>query len=242
MIRYDRLSQKPGIFKGFSGISVAEFKDLETKVEPQWLEKERQRLERPERKRAAGGGRKTELPMGEQLLMTMVWLRLYLTIEAFGYLFGVDKATVSRYTRPCCRRCERWGRIRWDGRSHQNGGRGRIWCRRGRLSRLICLCGCHGTASSTSQGKTEEEQYSGKKKRHTCKTQIVVNEHGEVRDVSISVAGSVHDRKLFGHSGVADKIPKDHGRRRPRLSRHSRRFARPQCAPTLQELQASSSH
>ena len=29
-------------------------------------------------------------------LMTMMWVRLYLTTEALGALFGVDKATVSR--------------------------------------------------------------------------------------------------------------------------------------------------
>ena len=60
-----------------------------------------------------------------------------------------------------------------------------------------------------SEQEKQEQYYSGKKKRHTCKTQIVVNEYGEVRDVSISVAGSVHDRKLFSASGVADKIPQE---------------------------------
>ena len=30
--------------------------------------------------------------------MTLVWLRLYLVLEALGYLFGVDKSTASRYT------------------------------------------------------------------------------------------------------------------------------------------------
>ena len=34
--------------------------------------------------------------------MTMIWLRLYLTLEVLGFLFGVDKATVSRYTTRIC--------------------------------------------------------------------------------------------------------------------------------------------
>lgn len=38
---------------------------------------------------------------------------------------------------------------------------------------------------------------------------MIVNEQGVVRDVSDSVPGSVHDRKLFAQSGAAEKIPKE---------------------------------
>ena len=43
---------------------------------------------------------KSRHDLTERLLMTMVWLRLYLTCEAVGFLFGVDKSTASRFTRP----------------------------------------------------------------------------------------------------------------------------------------------
>jgi hypothetical protein len=44
--------------------------------------------------------------------------------------------------------------------------------------------------------------YSGKKKTHTIKTQIVVDKKGTIRHVSPSVPGNVHDKKLFDQSGV----------------------------------------
>ena len=54
----------------------------------------------------------------------------------------------------------------------------------------------------------QKQHYSGKKKRHTRKVQIIVNEHGVVREVSDSVPGAVHDRELFRQSGAAEAIPK----------------------------------
>jgi hypothetical protein len=42
-----------------------------------------------------------------------------------------------------------------------------------------------------------------------CKVQIVVNEHGIVRDVSAWVPATIHDRSLIQQSGVVAMIPKD---------------------------------
>jgi hypothetical protein len=55
----------------------------------------------------------------------------------------------------------------------------------------------------------QKEDYSGKKKQPTRKTQIIVNETGIVRDRSQSSPGSQHDRKHFSGSGAAAKIPKE---------------------------------
>ena len=46
-----------------------------------------------------GGGGDYKLALRERLLMTLIWLRLYLNTEALGYFFGVDKSTASRNTR-----------------------------------------------------------------------------------------------------------------------------------------------
>ena len=98
IISYAELKKKPRILKGFAGVTAQEFEELEAKAEPLWQEQEIKRLDRPDRKRAIGGGQRKTLPFREQLLMTLVWLRLYLVLEALGYLFGVDKSTASRYT------------------------------------------------------------------------------------------------------------------------------------------------
>lgn len=45
--------------------------------------------------------------------------------------------------------------------------------------------------------------YSGKKKAHTIKTQVMVDHRGDIRHISASVPGNIHDKKLFDQSGVA---------------------------------------
>lgn len=99
MIRYETLAQKPSVFKNITGLDVDEFERLFRKFVPQWVEQERQRLDRPDRKRAIGGGRKYKLELRDLLLMVVCWLRLYLNMEALGFFFGVDKATASRDAR-----------------------------------------------------------------------------------------------------------------------------------------------
>ena len=53
--------------------------------------------------------------------------------------------------------------------------------------------------------------YSGKKKRHTVKNGIVVNEKGVIRAVTPSTPGSVHDLRHFRLSGVLERIPREVG-------------------------------
>ncbi|MCD6290258.1 MAG: hypothetical protein J7M34_07120 [Anaerolineae bacterium] len=56
MITFENLSEKPSAFKGGTGVSVAEFEELLEKVTPQWVKRERKRLERPNRRRAIETG------------------------------------------------------------------------------------------------------------------------------------------------------------------------------------------
>lgn len=53
-----------------------------------------------------------------------------------------------------------------------------------------------------------KKYYSGKKKRHTVKTQITANQQGLIFDVFGGIEGKRHDFQVFQDSGVAKDIPK----------------------------------
>ena len=99
MKRYELLKQRTPVFKNLTGIEVAEFDKLYHDLLPCWRAGERERLSRPNRRRAIGGGHPYTLELEDQLLMTMLWLHLHLNTTALSFLFGIDKATVSRNTR-----------------------------------------------------------------------------------------------------------------------------------------------
>ena len=208
-IRYDELKNHERIFKSFTGVSVDEFDALESKAEAYWIEQERERLSRPTRQRAEGGGRQKSLPFREQLLMTLIWLKLYLILEALGYLFGVDKASVSRYTRSVLPTLRQVGEetLGWPEPPKRGQGKSLDKVLQENPDLYAYVDATEQRIQRSSDPETQKKDYSGKKKTHTRKTQIVVNAQGVVRDVSESTAGSMHDRKHFTHSGVAAKIP-----------------------------------
>ena len=207
IISYAELKKKPRILKGFAGVTAQEFEDLEAKAEPLWQEQEFKRLNRPDRQRAIGGGQRQTLPFREQLLLTLVWLRLYLVLEALGYLFGVDKSTASRYTNSVLPVLRQVGEATLGWPEPPKRGHGKrleqVW------PELPDLFAFVDATEQRIRRSSNDDHYSGKKKQHTRKTQLIVNEDGVVRDVSRSTPGSKHDRKHFSGSGAAAKIPKE---------------------------------
>ena len=62
-------------------------------------------------------------------------------------------------------------------------------------------------------GNWDEQKpyYSGKKKRHTLKTQIVCRPSGRIGAVSRSAAGCVHDLKVLRYTKVLDNLESGEG-------------------------------
>ena len=94
--RYSELHKHETVFKALTGLRVAEFDQLVIDVLPEYEQAEQKRLSRADRKRAIGGGRNYELDGRDQLLLSVIWLRMYPTQEVLGYLFGVSDTTAGR--------------------------------------------------------------------------------------------------------------------------------------------------
>jgi hypothetical protein len=96
ILRYQYLSQHTKVFQAMTGLPVSLFDELEGELTEPFYEANRQRLARPNRQRAEGGGREPELECRDQLLMGVVWLRCYPKQVVMAYLFGVSETSVSR--------------------------------------------------------------------------------------------------------------------------------------------------
>lgn len=211
LLTFDRLRAKPTIFKAFTGVSLSEFETLWAQITPLWVAREQQRLSRPNRKRALGGGRKPKFELRDQLLVTLVWLRLYLATETLGFLFGIDKATVSRYTRALLPVLRQVGdaTLGWLEPPKHGQGKDLAAARASYPDLFAIVDATEQPVQRPQDAEQQKKHYSGKKKRHTRKVQIIVNEDGVVREVSDSVPGAMHDRELFRQSGAAEAIPKE---------------------------------
>lgn len=237
MLTYKQLSKKPGAFKSMTGLSVAEFEALLERVTPRYEAWLRGRTVGAERQRAPGGGRKVRHALPERLLMTLVWLRLYVTGEAVGVLFGVDKSTVSRTTRPLLTILRDLGEdtLGWPEEARAlsertpddpppptdrppDAGEGAS-AATDDADRVVTPdqsnCPDHLAIIDATEQRTQRAlryaiqklYYSGKRKTHTIKTQIVVSETGRIRHVADSVPGATHDLTLLRQSGVPAALP-----------------------------------
>ncbi len=209
MISYQKLVKKPRVFKSLTGLSIDEFERLFKKLAPAWAKSEHQRLNRPDRKRAVGGGRKYKLELQDQLIMVMCWLRLYLNVEALGFFFSVDKATVSRNCWRLLKVLRVLGEetLGWPEPPKRGEGKSIEEALQAYPDLLAIVDATEQRIQRPGDDEKQKEHYSGKKKAHTRKTAIVVNERGRIRGVTNSTPGSKHDLKHVVESQVLDEAP-----------------------------------
>src|SRR5262245_28222165 len=205
--RLANLRKSPSVFRHLTGVTVGVFDELAGVVVPAVEAARRRALDRPGRRRAVGGGDTFDLPVADQVLLAVIWLRQYPTNEVLGFLFGVSDSTASRAIARCLPALERAGR---DTMRMPDPGRGR----RKRLPALLAdtpglAVGVDSVEQRTQRPKRKQRAYySGKTKAHTLKSQVAVDEEsGRFVDVSDSVPGRWADIKLLKRSRLLGRLP-----------------------------------
>ncbi len=210
ILRSTDLSQKPAIFKTMTGLTVALFDDLVWDVRPALAEARHTAQDRPGRQRAVGGGRYCRLPAREEILLTVVWLRHYVTQEALGYFFGVSDSTAKRAIERVLPVLDRRGRDTMRQPPPSRRQRYRVAEALHAYPEVAELDDQTRVVDSYEQRvqrptdrREADRHYAGKKKAHTVKTQVVVElGSGDVREVAAGVRGPVSDPTLLRQSGA----------------------------------------
>jgi len=203
--RREHLSQHPAVFQSMTGLTVAAFDQMLPELVAAFAADRRHRLDRPGRRRAVGGGDDFDLAVADQLLLTVVWLRQYPTQECLGYLFGVPDSTALRAVRRCLPVLEKSGK---GTMRLPDPGRGRRRDLPALLKGTPELAVIVDTFEQRTQRprRSQRAYYSGKKKAHTLKSQVAVDEDGRVVNVGESRPGRWAALKVFRRSGLAGKL------------------------------------
>jgi len=209
MLRYPRLARHPAVFRALTGLTVAEFAALAAEAVPALAAADSARLSRPGRRRAIGAGRPTALEPRDQVLLTVVWLRRYPTDVVLGYLYGVDEATVRRTRNRVLPVVEVLGRVTMRLPDPGRAKHATLDALLADTPALAVLIDTFEQPVQRSKDRAEADTfYSGKKKRHTLKRQVAVEEAvGQVVDVAASVRGPTHDLTLLKASGLLARLP-----------------------------------
>jgi DDE superfamily endonuclease/Helix-turn-helix of DDE superfamily endonuclease len=181
-----KLKQHPKTFTRLFGIEPHKFDELVIKIHPLWVRAESKRLRHP-RKIKKGGGRRYKLTVEETVAMLLLYARAYVSHMFLSALFDIHESAICRY----------FARIRPITQAVFD-----LPIRNTDLSEEEILKLIVDATEQRTERRQKGSGYSGKKKAHTIKTQIVVDTQGAIHHVSSSVPGNVHDKKLYDQSGV----------------------------------------
>lgn len=206
MITFQNLAKKPRHFQSFTGLTPKEFSVLANEIKPLWKKREHARLSRINRIRGIGAGRRYALVTFEnQLLLALVWSKLYPTHVLLEYLFNVDESTVCRTLKRILPLLE--GQYVLPPRPRRKIGT---------LEELrkivpdIDSVLIDSTEQSVLRPKDKRRRkplHSGKKRAFTMKTQIVVSQGGVPVHISESIGGRRNDCRFFTETVAPKLIP-----------------------------------
>jgi len=209
ILQYTKLATHPAVFRSLTGLTVAQFDALLADALPRYQEAERLRHTRPDRRRAIGGGSQFTLALRDHLLLTVIWLRVYPTYPLLGYLFGVSEYVAQRALKRVLPVLEATGvdtmRLPDPGRGHRRTLDDLLR----EVPALALLVDTYEQPVQRHKQRQEADRYySGKKKRHTMKTQVVVETaHERIVAVAPSEPGPMADVRVLRRSGLRDQLP-----------------------------------
>ena len=198
MLNYDRLSKKPLLFKSFTGLELSEFDSICIEIESRYKQYEIKRLSKRKRTRKVGAGNHFKLTARDRFLMLLVYYRLYITHTLSGFLFDLDQSNVYRdirYIEPLVKRCiplpQKFYNLTRRLRTVEE-----VEKYFPEFKAFIDIT--EQEIPRPKDKKRKKDYYSGKKKRHTVKTQYMVNKEGEILYKSSHYkTGRQHDYTVY---------------------------------------------
>ena len=204
------LHTHPSFVKALMGLPAEVFWELVQNVTARLPEQDRQRLERPDRQRAAGAGRECHQPVAIRVALVLTYLRLHVPQEVVAVLYGATQSDVSRDLRrilpvihsltPCP---EVW-KVLDDDQSVS--AEDRLTLEQLAAGRVL-VDATEQRVSRPQDNETRKTYYSGKKKQFTLKTQFVTDSAHEIHAISQARPGALHDKKLSDAVHTLEHLP-----------------------------------
>jgi len=200
MTSYAKLSHKPRQFHALTGYTLEEFHTLLPAFVVSFLAYVQEyTLEQKERqKRRYTTYKNSPLPTSEgKLLFILMYLRKATTQDIFGEVFGMPQPVVNK-----------WVHILHLCLNQALAALGAIPARTAEdlqvqedESKVYFQDGTERPIQRPKDKEAQKTYYSGKKKRHTVKNNVVVNEQGRIALLTSTCEGKKHDKKVSDEAG-----------------------------------------
>jgi len=217
MITYEKLENKPQVFKSITGLTVVAFGELLPVFEQAYensLDQQDEQREQP-RQRQRGGGRKGALrTIEDKLVFALLYMRVYPTQILQGYLFSLGQPQTNE-----------WIHRLIPVLNQALGYEQQLPARQAQdIKAVLAACpglefiidGTERPIRRPQDPQRQKNNYSGKKKRHTVKNNVIVDRNTrKIKGLSPTCAGKKHDKKLADEQALefpeGSKLSQDTG-------------------------------
>lgn len=188
-----------------TGLTLLEFEELATQFE--WNYKEYEAKRHPDRQRALGAGRKTVLVSTQaKLLFVLLYLKAYPTYDVLGFVTGFHWTRACQWTLTLLPVLEKT-----LGRKLVLPAR-KISSVKEFLTRFPDVKDVFGDGSERriqrpKAKRSQNKTYSGKKKAHTRKQIVLVDEHKQILVLTPTKSGRRHDKRLSDKAEIFTNLP-----------------------------------
>lgn len=168
--------RRSACFHRLTGVSVATFDRMVEQLRTPWDAAERRKTK---------SGRPWEVGgLEDHLLIMLLYYRCYVTQEFIGFFWKVDRSVICRAIQRVETHAQKLFGVRRDPK-----------ITRREAEALIVDC-TEQPIERPGEDAVQRAHYSGKKKRHTLKTEYVVTGRGRIVSISDSHPGSRHDLSI----------------------------------------------
>lgn len=194
MFQYNFIIKNDRRVRAFLGISLKDFKNLLPQFESAYVNY-KANYRKDERVRAVGGGRKSEVidKPSKLLFLTLFFVRVYPTFDLLEGIFCLDKANLHHWITLGMQLLEKVVEEKIPLPARKCSSFEQLFERVPELRRHLV----DATEQPINRPKYNQEFfYSGKKKRHTIKRQIIITPEKKLIGISKAVEGKRHDKQL----------------------------------------------
>ena len=196
MLCYQKIKNKPRILQSLTGLTIEEFETLLSSFEIAWQSYvQKNFIDRKQRKRSFGAGRKPELEsLQDKQLFILFYFRIYPIQELQGFMFNLSQSQANEWIHRLTKVLNKalGEEQQLPERNPKN------------LKEVLAHCPdlefiIDGTERAIARPKDKDKQksyYSGKKRRHTVKNNVISNRQNKILFLSETVEGKKHDKKL----------------------------------------------
>jgi len=208
MINIERALRNNRLMLALTGVTPQEFANLIPAFSQAWLEEKRKQHSKNAKERDFGGGRIGFLKtIPEKLFFILLYYKCYPTYDLTSLIFNCNRSNACRRQFQLSKSLEKTLKKKLT-----------LPVRKMKTleefftafpgAREVFIDGTERPIQRPKDSKKQKANYSGKKKRHTCKNLIIADKQKRIGFLGKTIGGKTHDFPLLKKQASPDHMPK----------------------------------